>query len=359
MKKNKLIKYILILLSIFFIIKIIFNIKKFDKKCLYIMSWNNTVDSNLIQKFEKLYNAKVYIKYYTSNEELISKTEIYNKNIDIIFPSDYIINDLLKKNLIKSININKINYIKQIIPELLNKSLHNKKYYGIPINWGIFGIAVNKNLHKSIDSNIDIYKSFFTGKYNKECFSIAVINDMPTVVNIAYQYYRNYFKKNKIYNKKNLFTILYEILIQQKKNVVLYTHDSYLQTIFENNIIDMALIESSRYLKIINDNPKLNLCFLFSNYYVLKVCEYMAISSHSQNEELAYKFINFMLDDEQVSYSSNIDFSFSSRKDMIIKMNKNAQDILQKIEKNKKNILFTDEILNKKELIALWMKIKN
>lgn len=360
-KKTKIIKYI-ILCSIISIgiVSFIFLGNVFNKKKnIYIMAWAGCLDSVLIEKFEKKYNAKVHVKFYSSNEELISKLGIYNKNIDIIFPSDYIISDLFKKKLIKPIQIKNIVHFDKLLPDLLNKVVHNKKYYGVPAGWGAFGIALNESLYKKIESNSDILKIFFTGKHKGEVFKIAVINDMATMTNNAYHYYKYNFKKNKIYNKKNLFTILHEILQEQKKNVVLYTHDDFLGPIFEHDIVDMAIIESGRYLKIIESLPHINLKFVFSSYYILKVCEYMALSANAQNEDLCYQFINFMLEEEQIIYSSKNDFSFSSRKDLLYKTIPEAQEIIKNIQNNKHITLFTEDILNKKELIALWMKLKS
>jgi spermidine/putrescine-binding protein len=360
-KKTKIIRYIILcsMIIIGIVGFILFSNVFSKKKNIYIMTWTGALDSILIEKFEKKYNAKVHVKFYSSNEELISKLSIYNKNIDIIFPSDYIVNDLFKKKLIKPIQIKKIVHFDKLLPDLLNKVVYNKKHYGVPAGWGAFGIALNESLYKKMEPNSDILKIFFTGKNKRELCKIAVINDMATMTNNAYQYYKYNFKKNKIYNKKNLFTILHEILEEQKKNVILYTYDDYLGPIFEHNIVDMALIESGRYLKIIENLPNINLKFIFSSYYILKVCEYMALAANAQNEDLCYQFINFMLEEEQILYSSKNDFSFSPRKDLLYKTIPQAQEIIKNIQNNKHIALFTDDILNKRELIALWMKLKS
>jgi spermidine/putrescine transport system substrate-binding protein len=356
--KNK--KTLLIISSIIAIslLYFLFYFYNYNTKYISIMAWNNSIDLEIIKKFEDETGIKVHIKYYASNEELISKLSISNKNIDLIFPSDYAIPDLLKLKLIKPIDTKKIECFNLLITDLLSTIYYNKQYYGIPTEWGVFGLVVNKKIKKNINNNNLIYKAFFDGYYKKTKLKLALINDIPTVTNIAYHYYKFFFQKNKIYNKKNLLTILYEILKNQKKQVTLYSDESIL-SLFSDEIIDISLMQSFKYLQMLEANPSLKLDFILPNYHILRATDYCAISSSSNKNELCYIFINFILKKESLLFNIKQNLFFSPRSDITYDNNLEMKKILMQLEKNKKIIKITEAILNKEDMIALWMNLKS
>ncbi len=347
--------FILIIISVFLYF-IYYN--KNNHRFISIMAWNNSLDIEYIKKFEEKTGIKVHIKYYATNEELISKLSISNKNIDLIFPSDYAIPNLLQLKLIKPIDTKKIDNFNSLLPELLSTVYYNKQYYGIPNEWGVFGLAVNEKTKKMIGNNNLIYKAFFDGNFKNNKLRLALINDIPTIVNIAYNYYKFFFQKNKIYHKKNLLTIIYEILKHQKKEVHLYSDEAII-SLFSDDIIDIYLMQSFRFLQIMEADPSLKLEFILPNYHVLKVTEYCAISSSSNKDDMCYDFINFILTEEYLLESIKKNLFFSPRSDIKIDFNSKMNKILYFLEKNKKNMQITESILNKEDMIALWMKLKS
>jgi len=329
-----------------------------NNKYISIMAWNNSIDLEVIKAFEKETGIKINIKYYTSNEELISKLSISNKNIDLIFPSDYVIPDLLNLKLIKPINTKKIECFNILITDLLSTVYYNKQYYGIPCEWGVFGLVINEKIKKNINNNNLIYKAFFDGFYKKKPLRLALINDIPTITNITYHYYKFIFQKNKIYNKKSLLTIIYEILKNQKKQVTIYSDDSII-SLFSDHIIDISLMQSFRYLQMLDADPSLKLDFILSNYHILKTTEYCAISSSSNKDDLCNAFINFILRKEYLLLNIKKNHFFSPRSDVIDNNNIAMKKILLDLEKNKKIMKTTEIILNKEDMIALWMNLKS
>ena len=359
MKNKKITLYIGIILItiIFFYYIFIYSFQK-KTKSLSIMAWNNSVDLEIIKEFEKETGITINIKFYSSNEELISKLSISNNNVDLLFPSDYAIPVLLNSKLIKPIDIKKIDCFQFIFPELLNSVYYNKQYYGIPHEWGVFGLVINEKTKKLINNNNLIYKAFFDGYYKKNKLRIALINDIPTITNITYNYYKFFFQKNKIYHKKNLLTILYEILKHQKKQVTLYS-DDFIISLFSDDMIDIALMQSYRYLKIIESDPNLKLEFILPSYHILKVTEYCSLSASSEKDDMCYTFINFILRKKLLLSNIKKHLSFAPRSDITDTFNPAMEKIFLSLIKNKKIIKTTEPILNKEDSIALLMKLKS
>lgn len=360
--KKKLINQLLF--TIFCVIIIYYINKNYiqDKNTLSIMIWYDIIDPNTIKQFEKEFGIKVNVKYYFSNEELISKLNINHNNIDIIFPSDYTIPILIKQKLIQPINPQKIKHFKDLLTKLLENVTYNKKCFAIPYAWSVFGIVVDENLYnmaKKINIDIDWYKLFFTGEYQNKTYKIGGTNDLLTIINLAYHYYKENFKKNKIYSKANLFNIIQEILKSQSKNTVVYLNTEYVQQLLENNMINITVMQSPDFLRIMHGHPTLPFHFFIPEYYNLLSCECFAIMRNTQNIDNCYLFINFLLQKEHIKDMVNKNFWFHTRKDLKIIGSPIFTEIKNDIEKKMNKSYYTEEFFDKKELLSLIMNLKS
>lgn len=353
MKNNYYISVIVafLIFASFFILK-----KKTEDRSISVLCWYNSLDVSLLEEFEKETNIKVHLKYYASNEELIPKLAFSKESVDVIFPTDYAFEELIKLDLLQTINLSKINAVKTFSEDLVAPTYINKKQYGVPREWGVFALVVNKKIRDLISDDLVLYKAFFDGHYKNKQLRVASDNDVMVITNLIYFYYKNFFKKNKIDNKENLLTIMYEILKKQKKNILLYS-DNLLENLFIDDLIDMAIMQSDRYLKLIN-NHNVDLEFVLSPYYNLKVIEYAAIPKSSKKVEQAYKFINFILQKEILKNDLQECHFFPARNDLINAVSDQGKIILQKLHKLKRTLKQTQFILDKKESAKLWMKIK-
>jgi spermidine/putrescine transport system substrate-binding protein len=120
---------------------------------LKIYNWEDYIDESLLKEFQSYYrevsgDKKFKVKYatFTDNEELLPKLELQHKDYDIAFPSEYMVEKLLAKDLLKPIDASQIeNYS----TDNLDSSLLSKveKYakpaddlYAIPYIYGTLGI---------------------------------------------------------------------------------------------------------------------------------------------------------------------------------------------------------------------------
>ena len=360
--KKKLLNIIIIISSLIIFYSYYYYNNYFLKNTISLMLWYGILDDDTIKEFEKKYNVTVKIKYYYSNEELISKLCINSDDIDMIMPSDYAINLLKKKNLIQPINQNKINCFKSLSSKLLENIIYNKKYFGIPYAWSVYGIVINNDLYQNIKTNlstIDLYKIFFTGEFKNKKYRIGGTNDIMTIVNLAYQYYKKNFKKNKIYSKKNLLNIVQEILKSQHKNIIAYINDDNLDPLLKNNMIDISLTNSADFIRIMNENSLNNFKFLIPEYYNLRVCEYFALTKNAKNLDLCYLFINFLLETQQIKSMIKKNFWFHSKNNLSIDEFPFFSEIYTEAKKTTRQSYYTDLIFNKEELLSLIMNVKS
>jgi len=370
MKKNNLINLLKIkniflsfFLTITFVLisNYIFNfITKYKyKKYISVLAWAGSFDTEVIRNFEKKTGIKVFLTYFSSNEELISKMSFEGgKGIDIVVPSDYAISVLSKMKLIKPLNQKNIESFDNIYEDLLKSVKKENNLYGMPIEWSVYGLVMEESLYKSFKSDDDIAHSFFIGKNENRSFRICMAGDMSSAVNLAFMYYRHYFKNHDVNDRQSLFTIIYEILKKQKDSVIIYS-DTPSVDLFSSNSIDIACIQSDRYLKIVKTCP--NLIFISPTYGSLRVNEYIAISEKTDKIEESYQFINYILETKTMAKNIKQFCFFPTRKDFNenLENKKKVDDLMKHIFEIKTEISKTKEILNNYELISLWIKLKS
>jgi spermidine/putrescine-binding protein len=336
---KKFFSYFIILISItsfaFFYFKFFKkSIFKNKEKTLNILSWPGSISYEIIKKFENDFGIKINISYYTSNEELITKLIFTNgKDLDLIIPSDYAVQILKSKNLILEIDKNKIKNFNLIYKNLLTKGTFNEKTFAIPFEWFIFGISVK-------EKNLSIFK-----------------NENELINSFFNRYYHENFK-NKIVDKEALFTIIYETLKKQKKNVVAYS-DMRISDLFYDDSILMAYLQHFEYIKALKKNKDLK--FIIIPFGTLQTIEYICIPKESSNIESAYDFINFLISEDTLLLNMKFDYSLPILNTLITKKEyqKEFKEIISTCISNDINFFFSKEILNEEDRALLWMLLKS
>lgn len=127
---------------------------------LKIYNWADYIDEEVLAEFPEWYKQqtgeeiRIIYQVFDINEIMLTKVERGHEDFDLICPSEYIIERMLKKDLLLPIDRNfgktpdYINNISPYIQEQLNKlSPPGRKTtdYVVPYMWGTAGILYNKN----------------------------------------------------------------------------------------------------------------------------------------------------------------------------------------------------------------------
>ena len=132
---------------------------------LKVYNWADYIDEELLDEFEQWYfeqtGQEVEIIYQTFdiNETMLSKIELGHEDYDVVCPSDYIIERMLKNDLLLPIDKNfgeTPNYLDSIAPYILEKFGQIEGFgkdardYSVGYMWGTVGLIYNK---KHIDDS--------------------------------------------------------------------------------------------------------------------------------------------------------------------------------------------------------------
>jgi spermidine/putrescine transport system substrate-binding protein len=112
---------------------------------LNLFIWSEYIDPQIIKDFEKEFSCKVTVDLYEDNESMMAKLEGGGVSIyDIVVPSDYIIQPLVKRKLIQPLRHDKIPNMANIDDDFRNPSFDTGNKYTAPYQWGTVGIYIRK-----------------------------------------------------------------------------------------------------------------------------------------------------------------------------------------------------------------------
>lgn len=134
---------------------------------LKVYNWADYIDEDVLANFPTWYEQqtgeKVRIIYQTFdiNEVMLTKIERGHEDYDVVCPSEYIIERMLRKNLLLPIDTcfgKTPNYIKNVSPYIVRQidatSCEGRiaHHYAVPYMWGTCGILYNKTHVPLIDA---------------------------------------------------------------------------------------------------------------------------------------------------------------------------------------------------------------
>jgi spermidine/putrescine transport system substrate-binding protein/spermidine/putrescine transport system permease protein len=269
-------------------------IAEFGSNELYVFNWGEYIDEDNITKFEDRYNVTVYYKTFDSNEEMYTAV-VGGDKYDIIVPSDYMVERLIKEGLIQKLDLSLITDIDAIADGLKSPDYDPKHEYSIPYFQGSVGIVYDTTKVSKEEIEAKGWDILIDPKYAGEVcmYNADRDNFLPALKALGYSVNTNNDEEiQKAYNW----------LLEQKKNVgPAYVTDE-VNDIMINGEKTLAVAYSGAAAYIMMENPDMGYCEPYQGTNVWS--DAMCIPSTSTNTKLAHAWINFCMEEEVAAANS-------------------------------------------------------
>lgn len=307
---------------------------------LHLFTWTQYTDSKLLKNFSTLSGIKVLVDIYDSNEMMLAKLQASGGgDYSLIYPSDYMIEKMVNKGLLKQLNHKRIIGLDNLFPQFQNPEYDPNNSYSVPMIWGTTGFIYNSEILKTAPEDWD----YLWQNRTKLSKRITLVNDTREVIGGALK------MLGYSYNSQNEKQIeqAYKKLQILKPHIAAFTTDGWRNQIMSGDLV-LAMCYSSNALELTRENPKLKYVTPKSGSSLWT--DAIALPKTSSNIDGAYEWINFMLKPEVTA-------RISQRLGIAI-TNRAAFELLpEKIQNNP--ILFPPEdILNKCERLSPLGKIE-
>jgi spermidine/putrescine-binding protein len=267
-------------------------------KELNLFAWSEYVPQAVIDGFTNETGIKVNYETYGSNEEMLAKLESGAQRYDLIQPSEYNIEGLVKENQLRPIDWSQVPNIKNIAPAYKNLPHDPQQKYTVPWMAGSVGIVVNTD---KVKDEIKGYKDVFQKKYEGR---IVVLDDPREIVTWALA---TIGKGPNDVTPETLAQIR-PVLQQWLPLVKVYDSDSP-KTALLNGDVDLGVVWSGEAALLYNEDPKFA--------YILPVegahsfLDSLAMPANAPNPEAAMAFMNYILRPE-ISKLISVDFPYTN-----------------------------------------------
>lgn len=254
-----------------------------------IYTWTEYIPDSVIAKFEEETGIKVNHTTFSSNEDMLAKVKSEDEGaFDIIQPSDYMVEQMASQDMLEELDTSALTNLSNIGEEYLNPSYDPGNKYSIPYLGGVEAIAVNKDMIKTpVTSYGDLFNPEFTGQ-------IVLLDDFRAIIGMTARslgYSMSTDDAGELAEiKAKLLTI--------KPNVKLYDSDSPKSALISGEC-SLASVWNAEVALAMEDNEAIDVVYPEEGAYLFM--DNWAVPKGAKNVEGAMKFINFMLDAENMS----------------------------------------------------------
>ncbi|MBX7280030.1 ABC transporter substrate-binding protein [Clostridium chauvoei] len=261
--------------------------KKGVNGSINVFNCGDYINPDLIGKFEAETGIKVIYDTYDTNEIMYQKVKTSPGTYDLVFPSDYMVEKMIKEDMAEKIDYNNVpNYI-NIGNDYKNLSYDPTNEYSIPYMWGTIGIIYDAD---KVKGEITSWNDLWDSDYKDEIFMFDSIRDTLAIALIKLGYSQNSVDPYEI-DKAS------EELIKQKPLVQSYVVDEVKDKMI-NGEAALATVWSGDAVYIQEEAPDLNLKYIVPKEGSNKWFDTMVIPKDAPNKSGAEAFINFLLDPE-------------------------------------------------------------
>lgn len=268
-------------------------------KPLNLFCWSEYVPQAVIDGFTKETGIKVNVENYDSNEKMLAKLLAGGAKYDLIQPSEYVVESLIKQGKLAELDKAKMPNFKNLDAKYLNLAHDPGNKFSVPWMVGSVGIVVNT---AKIKDPIEGYADVFSGKYKRR---IVVLDDNREIVSWALSV-----------EKLPVNTITKEALAKVKPvikgwlaQVKAYDSDSP-KTKFLKGDVDIGIVWSGE-AAILHKEGKGKFKYVLPKEGAHMFVDSLCIPANAPNKEAAEKFIDYILRPE-VSKLVSADFPYTN-----------------------------------------------
>lgn len=256
-----------------------------DSQQVVIYNAGEYMDLDLVAQFERDTGIRVVYETFQSDEEMFVKLSQSANNYDVVVPMDYMVEKLLKYDMLEKIDFSNVPNAKYIMDDYKNLPFDPEGAYTVPYFASTFGIVYNEDL---VDEEITSWADLWNPKYKGE----IIMYDLPRLsMSVALQ------KLGYSINTTDMDQIreATEELIKQKELVYAYLTDEARDVVIQGDAL-MTVMYAGDALLMASENP--NLKYVIPKEGGNLQIDSLCIPKGARNKKNAEIFINYFTDPE-------------------------------------------------------------
>ena len=274
----------------------------FGGATLNVFNWGEYIDEDMsvIRNFEKMYNCRVNYKTYESNEMMYTQIDS-DASYDILVPSDYMIERLIRENKLQPIDKSIVDNLHLLADELKGLYFDPDNTYMVPYLWQTVGITYDTTKVDPEKVEELGWEIFRDPEYDGHVYMYDSERDAFMIALKALGYSANTENEDEI-------QAAYEWLLDMDKAV----HPSYVTDEVIDSMVDgvkwIALMYSGDAAYVLSENEDMSYCTPKQGTNIS--IDAMVIPANAKNPRLANLFIKYILEyDQALEISTDVGYA--------------------------------------------------
>ena len=324
---------------------------------LSLLVWEGYADPSFLHQFEESCHCKVTAAYMGSSDELVAKLRGgAASNYDVISPSSDVATTLARSGLIAPLDLARIPNYSQISPSLTSLPLvkNDGKTFGVPLVWGPNPLLYDTTYFSRAPES---WSELWDPKLKEK---ISVWDDLSTLYMAAQVLGFDKPDPNAIYNLSNAqLEQVRQKLLALKPNIrKLWTTGGELTNLFQNH----EIIAAMGWPLMTNQLRKIGYPIgeTIPREGTTGWIDHLMITSSSENKELAYQFINYMIAAQTQKQLSDVTGYTPANAQAAALMTKEQQHNLHldDVSDYQKKIIFWQDVPRRAKYTEVWNSVK-
>ncbi len=155
-----------------------------SERVVNVFNWEDYIDPDVIALFEQETGITVNYMCFTTVEDMIVQVEANPGAFDVCFPSDYIVQRMIEKDMLAEINYANVPNADpngpdcQTLDSLLNPAYDPENKYSVPYTWGTVCVLYNKTMvPEDFDPDSASWSILWDTQYMRNVFMMDSIRD--------------------------------------------------------------------------------------------------------------------------------------------------------------------------------------
>ena len=111
---------------------------------LNLYAWSDYIPQQLLDDFTAKYGIKVNYDTYSSNEEMLAKLQAGASGNEVMIPSDYTVDIMIKQGMLQPLDMNQIPNFANVDKRFINQNYDPGNKYTVPYQWGTTALVYDK-----------------------------------------------------------------------------------------------------------------------------------------------------------------------------------------------------------------------
>ena len=328
-------------------------IEKYGSNVLKLYLPGEYLGENVISDFEKQFGVRVIVENFDSNEMMYTKL-MAGDRYDVIIPSDYMIERLMKEDFLQPLDKSLIPNMENMDDAVRGMSYDPQNDWSIPYFWGSVGLVYN---HENVDPAVierEGWEILRNTDYAGHVYIYDSERDSFMMAFKALGYSMNTEDPDEI-------NAAYEWLLQMNNTMSpVYVTDEVIDGMM-NGYKDIAVVYSGDAAVVLDENEDMS--FYMPSQGTNIWCDAMVIPQNAENPKLAHEFINYMLTYE-AAFDNTETVGYTSPNAEVFEEMTSSEDLYADnaayLPRSgyDKDEMFHDNQTLMRELSRLWIKVK-